>query len=277
LQDKKYNAAMDCARQAEKAAAIPPVQAFCRFVEGAIHAEGRKFDQAAKLFEESNRLAGQSGNAMLALDSGIKLGQVLLANGSAAKAADVLQQVSKIARQVKAPAQERACTALLAQAHGNEKNFEAALNAANRTLEITKALGFVSLESIDTYNVGLFNLMMQRKTEAVALFKVAREKLPPQNNPGFLKELLFSLGMTQLQIGESQAGEQNLREALAPAAAVKDWGKVIGAHQQIAELARGRDDKKEALKHLNQALKVAEQTKNSEMRKRLKDQIKSLR
>lgn len=277
LQDKKYNAAMDCARQAEKAAAIPPVQAFCRFVEGAINAEGRKFEQAAKLFEESNRLAGQSGNAMLALDSGIKLGQVLLAGGQTAKAADVLQQVAGIAQQAKAPAQERACTALLAQAHGNEKNFEAALKAANRTLEITKALGFTSLEAIDTYNVGLFNLMLQRKTEAVALFKVAREKLPPQNNPGFLKELLFSLGMTQVQIGENQAGEQNLREALAPAAAVKDWGKVIGTHQQLAELARGRGDKNEAIKHLNQALKVAEQTKNSEIRKKIKDQLKSLR
>ena len=277
LQDKKYNAAMDCVRQAEKIAPIPPIQAYCRFVEGSINAEGRKFDQAAKKFEEANQLAGQAGDAGLAIDSGIKLGQVLLASGATAKAADVLKQVATIAQQAKAPAQERACTALLAQAHGNEKNFEAALAAANRTLELTKGLGFTSLESVDTYNVGLFNLMLQRQTEAVALFKVAREKLPAQNNPGFLKELLFSLGMTQLQIGEKQAGEQNLRESLAPAAAAKDWGKVMGAHQQIAELARGRGDNDDAVKHLNQAIKVAEQTKNSEMRKRLKDHLKNIR
>ena len=277
LQDKKYNAAMDCVRQAEKIAPIPPIQAYCRFVEGSINAEGRKFDQAAKKFEEANQLAGQAGDAGLAIDSGIKLGQVLLASGATAKAADVLKQVATIAQQAKAPAQERACSALLAQAHGNEKNFEAALAAANRTLELTKGLGFTSLESVDTYNVGLFNLMLQRQTEAVALFKVAREKLPAQQNPGFLKELLFSLGMTQLQIGEMQAGEQNLREALAPAAAVKDWGKVMGAHQQIAELARGRGDNDDAVKHLNQAIKVAEQTKNSEMRKKLKDHLKNIR
>ena len=277
LQDKKYNAAIDKAREAEKIAAIPPVQAYCRFVQGAVHAEGRQFDKAAKFFEEANGLANQARNATLALDAGIRLGQVLIASKQTAKAADVLTQVSNIARQLKAPAQERACTAMLAQAHGNEKNLEAALQAATRTLELTQALGFSNLESVDTYNVGLFNLMLQRRTEAVALFKAAREKLPAQNNPGFLKELLFSLGMTQLQIGEMQAGETNLREALAPAAAAKDWGKVVGAHQQIAEISKNKGDVDEARKHLNQAMKVAKQTNMSEARKRLKEQLKSLR
>ena len=207
----------------------------------------------------------------------MKVGECLLGSKQLSKASDVLTQVSRMARQLKAPAQERAICAMLAQAQGGQQNFEAALQAANRSLEITKQLGFAQLESVDTYNVGLFNLMLKRPTEAVALFKQAREKLPANSSPNYVKELLFNLGMSQVQIGERQAGEQTLQAALQPATTAKDWGKVMLSHQQLAELARDSGDINSAKNHLDSALKVANNTNNKEARKQLKDKIRSLK
>ena len=58
---------------------------------------------------------------------------------------------------------------------------------------------------------------------------------------------------------------------------MKDWTKLIVGHQQLAELAKERGDVDEAQSQYNQAIRVAEQTKNTEARKRLKERLKSLR
>ena len=277
LADGQPNAALDKAKQAEERSPNPPVQALCRFIQGSVDQRERKFDTAIKKYEEANQLAGKAGRALLALESGMKVGECLLASRELAKAADVLSQVAQMARQIRAPSQERAINAMLAQAQGGQQNFEAALKAASRALEITKQLGFSQLESVDTYNVGLFNLMMKRPSEAVALFKQAREKLPANSSAGFTKELLFNLGMAQIQIGERNTGQQALAASIQPATQMKDWNKVLVGHQQLAELARASGNISAAKDHLNQALAVANNTNNKEVRKQLKEKIRALR
>ena len=49
------------------------------------------------------------------------------------------------------------------------------------------------------------------------------------------------------------------------------------AYQEIARLAQSRGDINDARNQLKQALKVAEQTKSAEFRKRIKEQLKRLR
>ena len=80
-----------------------------------------------------------------------------------------------------------------------------------------------------------------------------------------------------IQIGEKNAGETNIRDALPKANQVKDWTKLLVGHQQLAELAKERGDVAEAQKQYADALKIAEQTKNTEARKRLKERMKGLR
>ena len=113
--------------------------------------------------------------------------------------------VAQIAAQLNNPVRLRAASALLAQSHAALKNFEAALQAATRTLELTQKLKFNRLEAIDLYNVGLFNLMLKRPTEAVSLFRQAKDKMDA-TEPGFQKELLF--GNCSLQSGRPRADDK---------------------------------------------------------------------
>ena len=78
------------------------------------------------------------------------------------------------------------------------QNFEAALQAATRVLQLTQQLGFVKFEPADLYNVGLFNFMLKRHGEAASLLRQAKSKLPGNPQPAFEKEVLFTLAMAQL-------------------------------------------------------------------------------
>jgi tetratricopeptide (TPR) repeat protein len=254
---------------------VPPIQSNAHFIRGLVAKQGRKFPEAIEEFKRANELAGQAGQGPLALEAGLNLGETMLVAGQHSKAADVLARVVQISQALRNPVRERAATSLLAQARAALKQFEGAIQAAQRTLELTQSLKFTRLEAVDQYNLGLFHLMQGNVTEAVSIFRQSREKADA-SNAGFMKELLFNMGQALLQIGERSAGEQTLTEALGAAQQAKDWRKVTGAHQVLANLAAQRGDNGSAKQHLQSALQSAEKAGLKEERKAIRKAIDSL-
>ena len=272
LQDGNPNAALDRANQAQAAADVPPIQAQAEFVKGHVARRERKLPAAIEHFKKANEIAGRNGLGPLALDAGLNFGETLLASGQQSTAADVLNRVVGIARQLQNPVRERAATALLAQAHASLRNWEAALESGKRTLDLTRALKFERLESVDLYNIGFFNLMLQRPTEAISLFKQSRGKANAQD-ASFMKELLFNLGQAQLQIGERQAAVEALQQSIGASTAAKDWAKVCGANRSLAAVAEAQGDVPRTRSFLEAALKAADTGNLKEERKEIRRKL----
>ncbi len=276
LADGSPNAALAQVEQAEKLAAVPPIQAHAEYVRGlATRRDRSKLQQAAEHFRKANEIAGQAGQAQLALEAGLNYGETLLISGQHSKAADVLARVVQITQALRNPVRERAATSLLAQAHAALRNWEAALQHGGRTLELTQGLKFEKLIAIDMYNLGFFNLMMGRATEAVSLFKQARSAADA-TNVGFQKELLFNLGSALKQIGETAQAEQVLRDAIPAAAQAKDLRKVMVANELVADILQGKGDAAGARRHLQEALGAAETGGFKEERKGLRRKLDQL-
>jgi tetratricopeptide (TPR) repeat protein len=277
LQDGNPNAALDQVKQAEELAAQPDVQAHAEFVRGlAMRRDKSQVKAAIDHFRQANEIAGRSNLGPLALEAGLALGETLLVSGDAAKAADVLGQVSRIAQQLKNPARERSASALLAQSHANLKNYEAAITAANRTLQLTKELKFERLIAVDIYNLGFFHLAMGRATEAVSLFRQARQGADATDG-AFQKELLFNLGRALDQIGEKTQAEEAFKTMMGPANAAKDWQKVFVGAQVLAGYDEARGNKSGARSHLETALRAADAAGMKEEHKALRRRIDGLK
>ena len=276
LADGNPDGAIEQATAAEEASAVPAIQAQTAFIRGVVSQRKREWPQAIDHFKKSNEVAGKAGLGPIALDAGFNLGQCLLVSGQHSAAADVLGQITQVSRMMKNPMRERAATSMLAQAQGALKNFEDALGSATRTLELTRSLKLSQMEGVDLYNIGLFNMMLGRPSEALTHFEEARSTVNGGANAAFMKELLFNMGTTQIQAGDKEVGAETLRAALEPATSSKDWRKVVGVNTQLASLEAAKGNADEAKALLTLALKAAETGNLKDERKGIKKKLKSL-
>jgi tetratricopeptide (TPR) repeat protein len=275
LSDGNPTAALEQAEAAEKAAPVPPIQGQAEFVRGLVARRDRKTEPAIEHFRKANELAGQAGLGPLALEAGINLGETLLFAGQAPRAADVLGRCVAIAQGLRNPSRERAAVSMLAQAQSAQKNHEAALRSARRTLEITEALGLKQFLPVDTYNVGLFSLLAGKVNEAVALFRKAKEGLGP-NDPVLARELNFNLGGALKSIGELTEAARAFEACLGPAGQTKDLRKLVVARAELGDIAQQQGDVEAARGHLRAALEEAERAELKEERKQIKRKLEAL-
>jgi tetratricopeptide (TPR) repeat protein len=270
--DGNVNASLDHLRLAIESANVPPVQANAEFIRGLIDKRAKKVQEAAEHFRKANELAGSVGLAPLALEAGFHYGESLLVSQQTTKAADVLARVAQIAQSLQNKVRERAAVALLAQAQGLLHNYEAAVQMANRTLQLSQELKFDKFIPLDIYNLAYFNLQMGRATEALSLFAKARERAAADDT-AFLRELSFHTGMASLRIGEKRGATTAFREALTHAQKTKDLRKVMQASEQLATLELDRGDKASASRLLGEAIKAAEAANLREERKSLRRRL----
>ncbi len=276
LSDGNPNAALEQAGLAEETADVVVVKAHAQYVRGLVAKRDKAtWQQAIEHFQKANEMAGGVGQAQLALEAGLQLGELLLVSGQTQKAADVLGRVGQIAQGLRNPVKERAAAALLGQAQAALKNFEAALQFGERALQLTRELKYVQLEPIDLYNLGFFNLMLGRDKEAVSLFRQSRKGSDPAN-VGFQKELLYNLGAALLKVDEVQEAEEAFKAAIQPAEQVKDFRKLAGAQQQLAGIAGKRGDNDTARALLYKAMEAAEAGNLRDERKAIKKQLAAL-
>jgi tetratricopeptide (TPR) repeat protein len=275
LSDGNAAAAIEHVKEAETAADLPAIRAHAAYVRGLVAKRDQKLQEAADHFQKANEIAGNAGQGPLALESGLHFGETLLMSNQHTKAADVLGRVIQIAKALQNPVRERAATALLGQCQAALRNFEAALQNATRTLELTRQLKFDRFEPIDLYNCGFFHIMLGRTTEGVALLKQAKEKAGGADAT-FKKELLYNLGTGLIGIGEKAQGEQNLMESLPLSQAAKDWRKVMAALETLATLSIERGNKDAAKQQLEQAIAAADAGGLKEERKGLRRKLDEL-
>ncbi len=271
-QEGNANAATDQLRMALEVSATPAIEANVEYVRGLLARRAKKLPEAAEHFKRSNEIAGQVGLAPLALEAGFHYGETLVMGQQMSKAADVLGRVAQIAQALQNPARERAAVALLAQAHGALRNYEAALQMANRTLQLTQQLRFDRLLAVDIFNAGYFNLMLGRATEAASLFVKSRERANAED-PNFLRELHFHHGLANLRIGEVNVAATALRDALGLAQRTKDFRKVVASADHLAQIDVGRGDKDAARRWLEEGLKAADAANLREERKQLRKRL----
>ena len=151
------------------------------------------------------------------------------------------------------------------------RNFEAALQFANRTLQLTQTLKFDKFLPVDIYNVAYYNLALGRNTEAASLFGKARERSGGMDAK-FLKDLAFNAGVAYAKIGERNHAEGAFGESMNHARATKDVKRFVEASENLAGLVAGRD-KGAATKLLQDAIAAADQAGLKEERKGLRRKL----
>jgi tetratricopeptide (TPR) repeat protein len=254
-------------------AVVPGIFANAEFIRGVLARRVNNVQQAAEHFRRANEVAGQTGMGALALDAGLSFGEALLVGGQTDKARDVLDRVVQIAKQLRNPVRERNASELLAQAEGQLRNFPAALQHANRTWELSKALKLDQALPVDLYNLGFFHYALQKPTEALAFFRQAAAYIGPSTQHPVVKELWFFMGLSYLQTGNLDDAKTSLRNGLRPAQAVKDWRRMVSALENLATIEEKQGNGETAKKLLADAIGFAEKGDLKEERRTLRRRL----
>jgi tetratricopeptide (TPR) repeat protein len=286
LQDGNPNAAIENVNEALKAgqiegpdgkpAVLPQVFANAEHIRGLVARQSNRLQEAAEHFRRANEVAGQMGIAGLALDAGLAFGEALLAGGQVDKARDILDRVVQIATGMQNANRERAARELLAQAEGALRHYDQAVANASRVLQLSQALRFDHTMPIDLFNLGYFNLQLQKPTEALVFFKQSAERLQAAANHPFVKDLWFHMGQAHLQVGNDEDARQSLRSCLRPTQQAKDWKRMVTALEQLAGLEIKRGSTNDAKKLLADAIVFAERANLREERKALRRKLDQL-
>jgi len=259
-----------------KTGVAPGVLAQTEQLRGSIARRSNKLEEAAEHFRRANEVAGQSGMGALALDAGLAYGEALLAGRQVEQARDVLRRVVQIAQQLRNPMRERGATELLAQAEGATRNYEAALQLAARTLQLSQSLQFEQVLPIDLYNLGFFNYALNKPAEALTFFRQSEARIATIGNHPVVKELHYYKGMAHLKLGEANDAKVSLEKSLTPAKQAQDWTKVVSAMGELASLSKKRGDVNNARTLLDEAIDLAGKANLAEQRKNLRKQLSSL-
>jgi tetratricopeptide (TPR) repeat protein len=259
-----------------KKVVLPAILSQSEIVRGVIARRNGAFDQAIDHFRRANEVAGTTGLAPLALESGLALGEALLAHGQIDKAREVLQRVIGATRQLRAPLRERAASELLAQAEGAARNYEAALQLAQRALQISQQMRIEQAVPVDLYHVGFFHLAQNKGAAALPFFKEARERLKANATHPILKDLHYYTGLASLQAGDMELARESLRRSLQPLQAAREVRKLVTALDQLAAIEHRRGDAETAKKLLNDAINIARQADLKDEKKALKKRLESI-
>lgn len=286
LQDGNPNAALDAANEALKAATVdtedgkqavaPQVAAQVELIRGVVNRRQNKLPDAIKHFKQSNQIAGQAGLGAVALDAGMALGEATLVSGNLEEARQVLGRVLQITQQLGDDLRQRATCELLGQAEARSKNFKAALDLAQRALQISQARKLTNVLPVDLHNVGLYYLAQNKAPEAVPFFKQAFDALNGATNHPILRDLNYHAGMAWLQTGNTQDADRALKDALPALRQTRDAARTISALQQLAVIAQRGGSKGDAQNYLKEALGLAKDANLKEDRRRIQKALEEM-
>ena len=286
LQEGNPNASLEHAnkalevtsREAEDGKRIVPPRILARhqFFHGVVARRAQKLDEAIKHFKTANEVAGRTGIANLALDAGLALGEALLVARKLEEARDVLRRVVKVTQQMQSLPRERNACELLAQAEGALRNPQQALVLASRTLQISQQLKLEAAMPIDLYNVGFFNLALNKASEALPFFTAARDAIARHSDHPLHKDLGYHLGVAHMQTGDADSARSAFSGALPRLQAARDLPKLMATLDALGTIEANAGNKDGARQHLSQAIEIANQANLKDQRRALKKKLESL-
>lgn len=286
LQDGNPTAALDNVNQAlelaavklddERTAVAPNILAQSEYIRGMVVRRSGKPKEAVEHFQKANTVAGQSGIAALAVSAGLSLGEALLASGQFDKATQVLGQMVNITASMRNAVQERTAQELLAQALGATRNFDQAAKHAGRALELSTGLKFQQFIPIDTFNLGRFQFLNNKPTEALALFKQVAPSIPGMGKHPMVKEFHYFNGLANLRAGDSGVAKDSLRTVLGLAQNSKDWPKLVSSLGHLASIEAAAGNASVARKLLVDGMGFAKKHNLKDQRRALKRQLDAL-
>jgi tetratricopeptide (TPR) repeat protein len=276
---KQVNEAVTCGQvkgEDGKTYVVAPIIAHAEQVRGLVARRNKDLKKAIEHFKKANEHAGQAGIAALALDSGLSLGEALLAAKNFENAREVLRQVTKIAMSLRNTVRERRSCELLAQAEGALKNFDAAIRLASRTLELSSQLRFEKSIAIDHYHLGVFQYRANQHSDALENLNRAHEQIGGLGEHPVLKDIVFFKGLCLLQTGDLEAAQETLTEGYKLAQEARDWHKSIGSLDSLAQIAKKQGDTGTARKHLTDALAIARKASLKNVRAEIRRKLEAL-
>ncbi|HMV67282.1 MAG TPA: hypothetical protein PKA64_10560 [Myxococcota bacterium] len=285
LQDGQWQPALENAEKAlefgtreqdGRRIALPAILAQVELTRGVVARREGKLEASIQHFRQANEVAGSTGLGPLALEAGIALGEALAASRQLDPARDVLGRVLQACRQLGAVARERNTAQILAQVEGTLRNFGAALELSQRVLQITQQMKFDQAMPVDLYNVGFFNLTLNKGTDAIPFFEQALERLKGQDSHPLMKDLHYHYGLASLQAGKADSARSALRASLRPLQAAGDHRKLVTALDQLAMLEHRAGNAGNAKKLLEQAMTVADTADMKDEKREIKRRLESL-
>jgi tetratricopeptide (TPR) repeat protein len=286
LQDGNPNAALQAVDQALQLSiteteagekVVPPnIFANAEQIRGLVARRSNKFAEAAEHFRRANEASGTTGLAQLALDSGLSFGEALLSGGNVTEARDALRRVVEIALQLQNTGRERNARELLAQAEASLRNFEGAVQHAQRVLDLTRALKFERALPVDLYNLGFFHYASGRPSEALSFFRQAQGGLAALGDHPVVKELWYWQGLALLRTNQPTEARESFRKALRPLQQANDITKMVSAMDHLAQIEQAAGNLPVARKLLADAYKFAAKANLKKESKDLKKRIKDL-
>ena len=285
LQDGKFDLALEKAtaaletskvEQDGKAGYLPQVLAQAEFIRGTVARRQGDTKTAIDHFNRASGVAGQTGLGPLAVDSGLALGEALLASRQSENATSVLRRVAGAAQQLGNPVRERSACELLAQAEASRKNFAEAVKIGTRTLQLTQQLRFEQALPIDLYNLGFFHFANNDAKQALPFLEQASSRTGSMGKHPLVKEILYFKGLAQLQTGATDEARTTLGAALEAAREAKDAVKTVASLDALAGIAMSKGEKDTARGHLGQAIDIAGQAELKDQRKALTKKLSSI-
>ncbi|MEE2750166.1 MAG: hypothetical protein VX519_01945 [Myxococcota bacterium] len=255
---------------------LPQVAAQSAFIRGLVAKQAKDYPKAAEHFQKANEIAGSTGQAAVALESGLGYGESLLLAEQPSKAVEVLGRVQVIAKALRNPVRERAASALLGQAQGGLKRYDEALETAVNTLRLTRELKLEQLEPIDLYNVGFFQLMLGQDDQALESFRQSRSNANLQQDVHFAKELLFNTGIAASRSGQSEAAQEAFHAALPAARHSEDHAKLAATCQQLADIYVDKGESERARELLTEGIQAADKASLKEQKENMTQRLESL-
>lgn len=255
---------------------LPAIYAQSELTRGVVARKENQNEKAIEHFRQANEVAGSAGLGALALEAGLALGEALIADKKLERAREVLGRVFTASRQLGAGVRERNAAQMLAQVEGALRNFQGALELSQRVLQISQQMKFEQALPGDLFNVGFFNLALNKGAEAVPFFDQAMERLKGQDAHPLVKELYYHAGLANLQAGRGDQARAALQRALRPLQAAGDARKLVTALDQLAGLEHRSGNTPIAQRLLQDAITIAERAEMKDERRDLRKRLEGI-
>lgn len=255
---------------------VPPqIAAHAEMVRGAVARRTNKAAEAVEHYKRANEIAGNTGLGAIALDAGLAMGEALIASGKPDEGRDVLVRVLTTTRQLGQVGRERQAADLLIQLEASRRNFQGALQLAQRNLQISQQTRTEAALVGDLYNVAFFHLAQNQGPQALPFFQQAEAALKGATHP-IQRDLYYHAGLSALQAQKTDVARTYLEKALPLSRASRDARKTVTTLDALAALVARAGEKEAARAYLTEAVGICDQAELKDEKRTLAKRLESL-